>query len=133
MFMDPIGLGFSHFDASGKYQSTDADGQTGSFPPVDATGTVNPLFSGDLSATFDGAVDLAQKLAASAPVQECFALEQIRYALGRLESRADACSAQQAYQAFSSSGLRIQKLLTAIVRSDAFRYRTVVNPGSACQ
>ena len=135
MYMDPIGLGFSHFDASGRYQATDANGRDGgaSFPPVDATGTINPVFSGDLSATFDGALDLAKQLAASEPVEECFALEQIRYALGRLESRADACSAQQAFQAFSSSGLRIQKLLAAIVRSDAFRYRTVVNPGSACQ
>ena len=69
--------------ASGQYQATDANGHdAGSFPPIDATGTINPVFSGDLSATFDGALDLARQLAASEPVRECFALEQIRYALG---------------------------------------------------
>jgi hypothetical protein len=134
-YMDPIGLGFGHFDASGKYQATDANGDTdgaAKFAPIDATGAVNPIFTGDLSATFDGALDLAKQLAASDRVQECFALEQIRYALGRLESTADACSAQKVFQAFSPS-LNIQALMTAVVRSDAFRYRTVVTPGSACQ
>ncbi len=135
-YMDPIGLGFGHFDASGAYQSTDANGQpdpSSKLPPIDATGTIKPFFQGDFSTTFDGAVDLAKQLAASTRVQQCFALEQIRYALGRLESVADACSAQQVFQAFTSNGLRIQKLMTAVVRSDAFRYRTAVTAGSACQ
>ena len=134
-YMDPIGLGFGHFDASGKYQATDANGSDAdaSFPAIDATGSVNPVFSADLSAKFDGAVDLATQLAASERVQQCFALEQIRYALGRLESSADACSAQQVFRTFASGHLVIQNLLVAVVRSDAFRYRTVVTPGSACQ
>ncbi len=134
-FMDPIGLGFGHFDASGNYQATDANGMPdgAGLPAIDASGMVNPLFPGDLSTPFDGAVDLARQLAASASVQQCFALETLRYALGRVESNADACSAQQIFGSFASSTYNLQKLLVAVVRSDAFRYRTAVSPGSACQ
>ncbi|MDP9151556.1 MAG: DUF1585 domain-containing protein, partial [Myxococcota bacterium] len=133
-FMDPIGFAFGNFDAAGSYQSTDANGQTtGTFPPIDATGQINPMKPGDLSAAVNGAVDLAQKLGASTQVDQCFALQELRYALGRIESSADACSAQQIYKDFAGNHLNIQKLLLAIVRSDAFRYRTVVTAGSACQ
>jgi hypothetical protein len=66
-------------------------------------------------------------------VRECFALQEMRYALGRIETKADACSAQQVYASFASNQLNIQKLLIAIVRSDAFRYRSVQSAGSACQ
>ncbi len=133
-YMDPIGFAFGSFDAAGSYQTTDANGQTsGTFPPIDATGQINPVHPGDLSAMVNGAVDLAQKLGASTQVDQCFALEELRYALGRIESDADACSAQQVYKDFASSNFNIQKLLLAVVRSDAFRYRTIVTAGSACQ
>jgi hypothetical protein len=132
-FMDPIGFGFGHFDATGAFQDTDKNGQTaGNFAAIDASGQINPMVSGDLSAKFDGAFDLVRQLAGSTQFQECFALEQFRYAFGRIESRADACSAQQAFRDFASNGLNIQKLLIAIVRSDAFRYRAGMTAGSAC-
>ena len=66
-------------------------------------------------------------------VTQCFALEEIRYALLRSETDADACSAQQIYQAFSSSSFNLQKLLVAVVSSNSFMYRTPVNAGEACQ
>ena len=133
--MDPIGLGFGHFDASGQYQTTDANGagRAGSPPSMRAAWSIR-CCPGGLSTPFDGAVDLARQLAASASVQQCFALEEIRYALGRVESQADACSAQQIFGSFAANGYNLQKLLVAVVRSDAFRYRTAVrNAGSACQ
>ena len=46
------------------------------------------------------------QLSASHQVNQCFALQQMRYALLRSESDADACSAQQIYQAFSSQQLQ---------------------------
>jgi len=132
--MDPIGLGFGNFDATGAYQATDANGfDGGTYPPIDATGAVNPAFMTDLSTTFTDAKDLVHELATAPQVQQCFALQEMRYALSRVEAKADACSAQQIYQAFSSSGFALQSLLTAVVRSDAFRYRTTFTPGSSCQ
>jgi hypothetical protein len=136
-YMDPIGLGFGFFDATGAYQPNDANGFTnppqGGFPAIDATGTVMPMTKGELSATFDGAVDLATQLAGAQQTRECFALQEFRYALSRIEDNSDACSVQQIYSAFSSSQLNLQKLLVALVGSDAFRYRSVENAGSECK
>lgn len=132
-YMDPIGFGFGNFDATGAYQTTDANGMQGTFPPIDATGQVNAMNPGEMSATFNGAVDLVTQLAGATQVRQCFTLQELRYALGRIESPDDACSAQQVYQAFTSSSLNVQKLMLALVSSDAFRYRSVETAGSSCQ
>lgn len=133
-YMDPIGFGFGHFDATGAYQATDANGVTGgSFPPIDATGQVVAKSQGEFATTFNGATDLVTQLAAAAQVQQCFVIQEMRYALGRIETNDDACSAQQAFAAFSSSQMNVQKLIVAITGSDAFRYRSVEAAGGACQ
>jgi hypothetical protein len=141
-YMDPIGLGFGHFDATGLYQSQDVNGFTdpkrftpppGGWPAIDASGKVNAMNAGELSTTFDGAVDLATQLSTATQVRQCFALQEFRYALSRVESANDACSAQQFFGAFSSGNFNLQKLLIGIARSDAFRYRSVETAGSACQ
>jgi hypothetical protein len=126
-YMDPIGFAFDNYDATGAFGTTE-NGTT-----IDATGSFVAMGSGDITGSFNGAADMIQQLAASPQVDQCFTLEQLRYALGRVESNADACSAQQIYQAFSSSTFNLQQLLVAVVQSDAFRYRTPVNAGSACQ
>jgi hypothetical protein len=140
-FMDPIGYGFGNFDATGAYQSTDANGEpdAGGYPPIDASGTVqaaaSPLQPSSTETTLqvNGAVDLATKLAGTTDAAECFALEEFRYALGRVEVAADACSVQQVYQSFTSNNQNLQSVLIAIVRSDSFRYRNVETAGSECQ
>jgi hypothetical protein len=131
-YMDPIGYGFGHFDATGAYQKLDANG-FGTGPALDVTGQVTPMPPETFTTKFDGAGDLVGKLASAPQVQQCFALQELRYALGRIETKADACSAQQIFASFASSQLNVQKLLIAIVGSDAFRYRSVETPGSACQ
>jgi hypothetical protein len=135
--MDPIGLGFGFFDATGAYQPNDANGvqsaPPGGFPAIDATGDILAMRPGELATTFDGAVDLVTKLAAAEQTHQCFALQEFRYSLGRLESMDDACSLQQAYGAFRSSGSNLQNLLVALVGTDAFRYRSVENPAGQCQ
>jgi hypothetical protein len=134
-YMDPIGFGFGHFDATGAYQATDANGfsPASAFPPIDATGQVLAFEAGGLATTFNGATDLTTQLAGAAQVQQCFVIQELRYALSRIETTDDACSAQQAFAAFTSSELNIQKLLVALTGTDAFRYRSVEAAGSACQ
>lgn len=146
--MDPIGDGFGVYDATGTYQTTEADGRAadaGPFPAIDPSGQVNTydtisptgavlqVDSSEFSTSFKGPVDLATQLASATQVRECFALQQFRYALSRIETADDACSLQSVYSAFSSSNFTIQQVLLAIVQSDGFRYRTVETPGSACQ
>ncbi len=138
-YMDPLGWAFGNFDATGAYQATDSNGFQGTFPSIDSSGAINGINPGDLGYGVDGGIpingasDLTTQLAGATQVQECFALQQFRYALSRVESAHDACSAQQIESAFTSGNLNIQKLMIAIVGTDAFRYRSVDNAGASCQ
>jgi hypothetical protein len=113
--MDPIGFGFEHYDALGRYRETD-EGQA-----VDASGEV--LASEDADGAFVGVPELAERLAGSTQVRECVAVQWLRYAVGRTETYLDACSVAELQEDFASSGYDMRELLVAVVRSDAFRYR----------
>jgi hypothetical protein len=128
-YMDWIGFGFDNYDATGAYITLENSN------PVDSSGKFVPYSSSptEMSGTFTGTNDMITQLAGSQQVMQCFALEEMRYALLRSETDADACSAQQIYQAFMSGGYNLQKLIVAVVSSDAFMYRTPVNAGGACQ
>ncbi len=127
-YMDWIGFGFDNYDATGSYitqeNATNVD-PSGQFIPFPDTT--------DITGTFTGMTDMITQLSKSDQVNQCFALEQIRYALLRSETTEDACSAQQIYQAFSGGNFNISKLLVAVVSSNSFMYRTPVSAGQACQ
>lgn len=146
--MDPIGVAFDNFNAAGQYQSTDANGlmPASAYPPVDSSGWIEPpgiVLNGTLltgsqetgawTGTYQNGQDFVTQLAASGQGQKCFALEELRYALGRVETPADACSAQSVLSAFQAGKLNIQGLLVAVLQSDAMRYRTAGSAGSSCQ
>ena len=126
-YMDWIGFGFDNYDAAGSYITTE-NGNA-----VDSSGQFVSDGNGDITGTFTGTNDMIQQLTNAQQVNQCFALEELRYALLRSETNADACSAQQIYQAFSTGGYNLQKLIVAVVSSNAFMYRTPVNAGGACQ
>lgn len=130
-YMDWLGFGFDAYDATGAYKNTEGSNNT----PVDSSGKFIPYpsMSGDLSSTFTDASDMITQISSSDQAMECFSLQQLRYALLRAETTADACSAQQIYQAFKTSGYGLKQLIVAVVSSDAFMYRTAVNAGSTCQ
>lgn len=127
-YMDWLGFGFDNYDATGSYitqeNATNVDPSGQFIPYPDTT---------DITGTFTGMTDMITQLSKSDQVNQCFALEQIRYALLRSETTEDACSAQQIYQAFSGSNFNISKLLVAVVSSNSFMYRTPVTAGQACQ
>ncbi len=116
--MDPIGYGFSNYDALGHYVTMDAGAA------VDAKGEI--VGSLDLNGPFNGAVELSQKLATSTQVRECVMGQWFLYALGRnLDAQADGCSVAAARDAFAKSDYNVQDLLLSIVQSDSFRLRGV--------
>lgn len=117
--MDPIGLGFEHFDASGRWR----DSENGL--PVDATGT---LVLTDVDGAFDGAAALADKLAGSQQVADCVMKEWTRFALGRSETPEDACSLERTKQKFAAAEHDIRQLVLALTQTDAFLYRKAVVP-----
>jgi hypothetical protein len=127
-YMDWIGFGFDNYDATGSY-ITQENGTN-----VDPSGQFIPYPSStDISGTFKNMSDMITQLSTSQQVDQCFALEELRYALLRSETDEDACSAQQIYQAFSGSSFNISKLIVAVVSSNSFMYRTPVSAGQTCQ
>jgi hypothetical protein len=117
--MDPIGFGLENYDGVGKWRTVD-QGQ-----PVDASGTMS---ASDVDGPFNGAVELAGKLAKSQEMNDCVATEWFRYAFGRGETADDACTMASLKQSFASAGFNIQELLAAIAQADAFRFRPEVTP-----
>jgi len=119
--MDPIGLGFENFDAIGAYRTVDGLGD------VDATGNIVAA-GADLAGSFNGALELANKLAQSQDVGNCFAQQWFRFSMGRMESVDDSCSIQSIHDAFRASGGNIRDLLARIAVSPSFR-NVRVTPG----
>ena len=114
--MDGIGFGFEHFDAVGRWRDTENG------IAIDASGAI---VGTDVPGAFDGAAALGAKLAASAQVRRCAVTQWFRFAAGRVEQAADACTLEQLDQAFDASGDRVRDLLLAMTTSPAFTQRSV--------
>jgi hypothetical protein len=117
--MDPIGLGFEHFDAIGRWRATEND------LPIDATGK---LVLSDVDGDFDGAAGLADKLAGSEQVADCMMKEWARFSFGRSETLEDACTLEHTKTQFAATGHDIKQLVLALTQTDAFLYRKAVAP-----
>jgi hypothetical protein len=113
--MDPIGLGFENFDGVGAWRDTES-GQR-----VDSSGE---LTGTDVDGTFTSVRDLERRLAGSADVERCTANQWFRFAHGRADETADACTLDQITRDFHASGGDLRKLLVAITQTEAFRYRS---------
>jgi hypothetical protein len=122
--MDPLGIGFEHYDAVGRWRDLDQE------LPVVSEGEV--VATEDIDGPFDGAVELAHKLAESDQVRECVVKEWFRFGFGRTEKPADVCALDQLDELFAASGYDIQELLVALTQTDGFLYRhAVVADGGA--
>ena len=116
--MDPIGLGFEHYDALGQWRDLDQG------LPIDATGDVT---NSDVAGPFDGAVALTQRLAESQEVKDCLVQTWLRFALGRSVTEADAGNLDVLNAAFADHSYKLSELMLAVTRTHAFRYLLVPN------
>ena len=116
MYMDPIGFAFGSYDQLGRFRTMDERGR-----PIDATGTLPGLASGPLS--FNGAVDLAKKLAGTPETQKCFARQLYRFALRKAVGPDDETSADAMADLFVRSGLDLRELLVAATQTFSFYNR----------
>jgi hypothetical protein len=117
--MDPLGLGFEHFDAVGRWRETENN------LPIDATGK---LVLTDVDGDFDGAAALADKLANSEQVADCMMKEWARFTFGRSETVEDACTLERTKTQFAAADHDIKQLVLALTQTDAFLYRKAVVP-----
>ena len=115
--IDPIGFGLEHYDELGRYRET----QSGL--AVDASGELVGLPEESLNGPFDGAIELAEKIATSETALSCLAQKWATFALGRSLEPGDQCSLDRAVAQASASGGNLSELLVALVSSDAFRFR----------
>jgi hypothetical protein len=114
----PPGFAFLPFDPLGRYKNLDARGQ-----PYDTTGAL--IVAGAAQKTaFDGASDLAAKLAALPAVQKCLARRVFRWTHGRYEAKDDAVALAELESAVTSQA-GVAALLRQIVGQPGFGQVTV--------
>jgi Protein of unknown function (DUF1592)/Protein of unknown function (DUF1588)/Protein of unknown function (DUF1595)/Protein of unknown function (DUF1585)/Protein of unknown function (DUF1587) len=114
--IDGVGFGFEHYDAVGAWR--DAEGGK----PVDATGTI--LGTQEIDGPFDGILDLNTKLATSDRVAKCITKNWLQYGLG-IDPQAATDELVTPVRAGLSPAPTFKELLLLVVKSAAFRYRTV--------
>ncbi len=129
--MDPIGFGFEHFDAIGKWRDKEMiqmprpagggdGGGRGGPPPVPVDINAQGEIAGLPNSTFSGARELGAILAESPVCQECIVRQMFRYSYGRLETSADEKTIDDLFARFKGSGFRFKDLLIALVQSPEF-------------
>src|SRR6187455_3176545 len=104
--MDPLGFGFEAYDGIGRFRNSDGG------RAVDASGELTG--TSDADGPFQGARELAQRLAGSRDVRDCAATQWYRFASGRLEGAGDACSLRALRAAFEATGGDVRELLVAL-------------------
>jgi hypothetical protein len=72
---------------------------------------------------FNGAQELASRLASSSQVESCLATQWFRYGMGRGEQAGDVCSLNQIKAQFAETGGDFRELLVSMATSDVFRFR----------
>jgi hypothetical protein len=108
--MDPIGLGFEHFDAVGRYRTTDR-GLT-----IDASGNL------DTVGNFKDARTLAALLKNDPRVAACITRVVFRHIAAHIETQGEQSTLQQIEKNVRERGFNFRTLLVEQVASDAFRY-----------
>jgi hypothetical protein len=106
--MDPIGLSLEHFDGIGAFRTTENG------VAIDASGELDGVM-------FDDARGLAQALAASPALTNCFARTLLRYARGALETSSETPTIAELDAAFGSAGYEVPALMAHIASDPAFQ------------
>ena len=130
--MDPIGFGFEHFDAIGRFREKElipvpgsrggggGGGGRGGPPPIPLEIDAQGEIAGLANSNFSGAKELGAILAKSDTCQECVVRQMFRYSYGRLETSADEKTIDQLFERFKASGFKFKNLLLALVESPEF-------------
>ena len=119
--MDNIGFGFESYDAIGQFITEEAG------KPIDDSGEI--VGSKDADGKFNGAVELANRLATSEEVRACVVTQWFNYGHGRTTTKEDSCTIQQLRTTFADAKYDVKALLIGLTQTDAFLYRKPVAVG----
>jgi hypothetical protein len=114
--MDPIGVAFEGFDAVGRARSADESGK-----PVDLATELGA--TRDANGPVAGPAELADKLASSQEVRDCYVTQSFRFFYGRDATLADQCSMAELLLAFRDKQQSLSELVVALTQTDTFLYR----------
>ena len=129
--IDPIGFGFEHYDAIGRYRTTqrvtvfptldEIKTKTKTKPtiyelPIEASGAVRGIPNSE----FKSPGELGAILAESPICQKCVVKQFFRYAVGRPETAEDDETINASLKDFRDSQFRYQNLIISIIKSKAF-------------
>ncbi|WP_409994774.1 DUF1588 domain-containing protein [Blastopirellula marina] len=120
--MDPLGLPFEMFNHAGLFRETELE------QPVDTSGAIIDSGDPELDGQVANAIEMIEKLAESERVEQVFVRHAFRFWMGRNETLNDAPVLQEAHRAYKESGGSMKALLTSLLTSDAFLYRTRTEP-----
>ena len=109
--LDPIGLAFEHYDALGRYRSSESG------IDIDASGE---LIDTDVDGPIYGVPDLADRLSQSAEVRQCMVKQVFRYAFSRGETELDSCALEKLEQEFLATDGDLIELLVAVTQTRPF-------------
>ncbi len=111
--MNMAGFAFEHYDSFGHWRGQDGG------KAVDASGKLT--LPGEAAMVFANGVDLAQQLAKSPVVRDCYVRKQLSYVAGIEIPSSDPTL--KALQAAFAKDDDVVELMVAIVGSELFRYR----------
>ncbi len=115
--IDPLGFGMEDYDGLGRKREME-NGK-----PIDNSGDLVASPDETVNGEFNGAAELADKIAESEKIAHCLAEQWFTFAMGRHADESDEASFNQIMQQFKQNDYRFKSLFEAIVLSDSFRYR----------
>lgn len=118
--LDPVGLPFEVYDATGAYRPRDSLGR-----PIATTGRIEGL----PEPAFDGVPALAAKLAVAPELESCLVTQAFRFGFGQREPESEPCWLREARQAFARGDGSYRSLVRAYVASPAFGFRQAPEGG----
>jgi hypothetical protein len=119
--IDGVGFGFERYDQLGRYRATENG------LDVDESGEVLNSTESALDGPFNGAGELAARIAASPMARDCLATNWYTYTFGRQVQPEDSCSVAQVKERFAKSGGDLKELLVALTQTDSFLYRPAMS------
>jgi hypothetical protein len=119
--IDGVGFGFERYDQLGRYRATENG------LDVDESGEVLNSTESALDGPFNGAAELAARIAVSPMARDCLATNWYTYTFGRQVQPEDSCSVAQVKERFAKSGGDLKELLVALTQTDSFLYRPAMS------